>query len=176
MKRSLHALRLSEWLEDHPNINDSSQYCSTDVAFTARQPTVCEEWSTEKVFTLYPDNERRAQLARLESFRTLQPGWDSYDAAPPNEVAIENARHILHVLWVSEAAPPLRQISPSVEGGIAVVFTGHDKKYADIECFNNGDILAITSNGSTEPSVWSLNKEGGSIRHAIEKLNAFFNG
>ncbi len=112
---------------------------------------------------------------RLESFRSLRQGWDSYDAEPPGDVAIANARRILHVLWSGEAAPPLRQISPSVEGGVAVVFTGRDKKYADIECFNNGDILAITSDGATEPSVWSITKEGGSIRSAIEKINVFFN-
>jgi hypothetical protein len=173
MKRSLQpASGLAEWLEG-PHISDASQYCATDEALNAKK---YEEWNAEKVFTLYPHEKRREQLARLESFRTLQQGWDSYDAAPPGDVAVDNARHVLRVLWTSETAPPLRQISPSVEGGVAFVFTGRDKKYADIECFNNGDILAITSDGSTEPSVWSLNKEGGSIRHAIEKLNAFFNG
>ena len=164
---------LSEWFED--TVTDASEYCATEEP-RKRQPATCEEWSAEKVFTLYPDSERRAQLTRLESFRSLHRGWDSYDAAPPGDVAINNTRHILRVLWTCETTPPLRQISPSVEGGVALIFTGRDKKYADIECFNNGDILAITSDGNSEPSVWSLNKEGGSLRRAIEKLNAFFNG
>lgn len=170
-------LNLSEWIEDlpfHPRGNDASQVCNADGTLSATAN--CVEWSTEKFFLLYPDKDRAAQIARLESFRSLRPGWDSYDAEPPTETAIDNARHILRVIWTSETAPPLRQISPSVEGGVALVFTGRDQKYADIECFNNGDILAITSDGITEPSVWSLNKDGGSIRRAIEKLNAFFNG
>jgi len=171
-------LRVSEWLEESPSPrrNDVAEIWTADEALTAGQPSNCEEWSPEKVFTLYPDKERIAQTARLEAFRSLRQGWDSYDAEPPSDAAIDNARRILLVLWSSEIAPPLRQISPSVEGGVAVVFTGRDKKYADIECFNNGDIMAITSDGTTEPSVWSINKEGGSIRQAIEKLNAFFNG
>jgi hypothetical protein len=137
----------------------------------------CDDWIVqERYFSPFLDQERAAQIATLESFRTLEHGWDSYNAEPPSDTAIANARHILHVLWSSETAPPVRQVSPSVEGGVAIVFTGQQKKYADIECFNSGNILAITSDGTTEPSVWTLNGAGGNIRRAVEKLNAFFNG
>lgn len=157
-------------LRAHPPLNQHEWLPS------AKPPS--GEWLGAKDPGEFPfnDAERAELLTRLGSFTSLQRGWDSYDAEPPSETAIGNARRILHVLWGSEIAPPIRQISPSVEGGVAIVFTGQDKKYADIECFNNGDIMAITSDGIIEPSVWSLNGEAGSIRRAVEKLNAFFDG
>jgi hypothetical protein len=119
------------------------------------------------------DQERVAQWEKLESFRNLQHGWDSYEAEPPNEVAMANARRVLHILWSSGTVPPIRTISPSVEGGIGIVFAGSHNRYADIECFNDGDILAITSNGETEPSVWSPGTEAGGLHSAVERISSF---
>lgn len=120
------------------------------------------------------DREHEEQLARLESFRGLQRGWDSYDAEPPNAMAIDNAKRILRVLWEGDIEVRMR-LSPSVEGGVAVVFNGSDK-YADLECFNDGEILAITSEGSAEPSVWSVGADAASLRDAVVKIIAFVNG
>jgi hypothetical protein len=178
------------WLEEsglQPSNGDFAGFCPSEGTTTGLidhkqsagvSPSIAtggRDWIVqERSVSPFMDKERVAQSATLDSFRNLRQGWDSYHAEPPSAKAIENARHVLHVLWSSEAALPVRQISPSVEGGVAIVFTGRGQRYADIECFNNGDILAITSDGTTEPSVWSLN-EGGSIRRAVEKLNAFFN-
>jgi len=135
-----------------------------------------DEWLTDRrIFKPFHDRERSAQLARLESFRDLQQGWDSYAADAPSPAAIDSARHVLHVLWASEIALPIKAISPSVEGGVGLVFAGLDKKYADIECFNDGEILAITSEGTADPLVWSLGGKAGSIREAIEKIRTFLN-
>jgi hypothetical protein len=135
------------------------------------------EWivDRERTFCPFPDDERAAQLSKLESFRELQPGWDSYDAEPPSEKAIDNARKILHLLWSGGASSPVR-IAPSVEGGVGIIFSGPGKKYADLECFNDGEILAITSEGSLDPLVWSIGKESGSLLMSIEKIRFFLNG
>jgi hypothetical protein len=119
-----------------------------------------------------PDEERAAQARKLEAFRGLRPGWDSYNAEPPTELAISNARRILHLLWSAGAMGPVT-ISPSVEGGVGIIFSGHGKKYADLECFNDGEILALTSEGTLEPVVWTVKEEGGSLRAAIEKIRRF---
>jgi hypothetical protein len=134
------------------------------------------EWLVDHgpAFKPFHDEERAAQLARLESFHNLRRGWDSYNAEPPNETSINNARHVLHVLWASEIAAPVRTIAPSVEGGVGIVFASHGKKYADIECFNDGEILAITSEEASEPLVWTL--EVGSIRRAVERISSFLDG
>jgi hypothetical protein len=115
-----------------------------------------------------PDSELSAQLSQLDSFRLLRTGWDSYDAEPPNEAAIANARRILQCLWSRPTSAPFRLV-PSVEGGVGIVFSGGGKKYADMECFNDGEILAITSEGS-EPTVWTIGEEADSVRKAIEIL------
>lgn len=116
-------------------------------------------------------SERLTQLSQLDSFRLLQRGWDSYDAEPPNEAAIANARRILQCLWSKPTTAPFRLV-PSVEGGVGIVFSGAGKKYADMECFNDGEILAITSEGS-EPTVWTIGEEAGSVRKAIDAILAF---
>jgi hypothetical protein len=122
------------------------------------------------------DAERTAHLERLESFRNLKRGWDSYDAEPPGETAITNARQVLGVLWSVGLASSIRAVSPSAEGGVGIVFAGSDQKYADIECFNDGEILAITSEGMTEPSVWPLNGEAETLRRAVDMIQHTLNG
>jgi len=145
-----------------------------DLARTAAQGH--DEWIDQRPkFSPFLDAERAAQIAKLESFRTLQQGWDSYDAEPPSEKAIANARHVLHVIWSIGHASPIRTLSPSVEGGVGIVFEGSSQKYADIECFNGGEILAITSEGTNDPSVWPV-EETGSLPRAIERINTFLNG
>ena len=122
-----------------------------------------------------PHREQGAQLERLDSFRALPRGWDSYEAEPPNEVALANARRLLRVAWEYEGGAKLR-LSPSVEGGVGVIFGADAKKYADIECFNDGEILAITSAGTPEPSVWTVDASPEGFRAAIERISSFLNG
>lgn len=119
------------------------------------------------------------QLARLRSFRELSPGWDSYEADPPNETALQNAHHILRALWESEEEGThvaRVRLSPSVEGGVGIIFGAAGQRYADIECFNDGEVLAITSEPGTEPVVWSVDTEPGSLRQTFRRITAFLNG
>lgn len=119
--------------------------------------------------------EQASQLARLDSFRELQRDWDSYGAEPPSDAAINNARRIVRVLWEYEGGSRIR-LSPSVEGGVGIIFSSTGKKYADIECFNDGDILAVMSEGTPDPLVWTVDSSAESFRSAIDKIIAFING
>jgi len=40
-------------------------------------------------FNSVSERERVSQLAKLDSFRELKQGWDSYDAEPPSEAALD---------------------------------------------------------------------------------------
>lgn len=122
-----------------------------------------------------PERAQAAQLAELASFRDLERGWDSYGAEPPTNAAVENARRILRVLWESEAGARIR-LSPSVEGGVSIVFKASDDRYADLECFNDGEVLAITSDPGAEPIVWTVDIAADALRDAIGRITAFLNG
>ena len=66
------------------------------------------------------------------------------------------------------------RIVPSAEGGIAVCFV-HGDRYADLECLNSGEILAVTYRGVAEPLVWEVAPESATLRTAIEHIRAHFN-
>jgi hypothetical protein len=139
--------------------------------------TGLKEWTEHVTKRAYAVSarEQASQLAKLDSFRELQRGWDSYGAEPPSDAAINNARRILRVLWEYEGGSQIR-LSPSVEGGVGIIFSSIGKKYADIECFNDGDILAVMSEGTPEPLVWTVDSSEESFRSAIDKIIAFLNG
>jgi hypothetical protein len=113
-----------------------------------------------------------AQLARLEAFRDLAPGWDSYDAPPPNETALRSARNVLRLVQEQEDVPAVH-VAPSAEGGVLVVFSGDGPKYADIECFNDGEVLAILSAPEGEPTIWPLDPEKERLQAALARIAAF---
>jgi hypothetical protein len=112
------------------------------------------------------------QISRLETFRGLAPGWDSYDAPPPNETALRNGRIVLEFVHEQEEVPPVH-VAPSVEGGVLLVFSAGGPKYADIECYNDGEILAILSESSGEPTIWRLILEEEHLQTAFERIAAF---
>jgi hypothetical protein len=60
-------------------------------------------------------------IARLETFRKLEPGWDSYRAQPPNVAAIDNAIAFTSDLFIYVAAFDAKvEISPFIDGGVLV--------------------------------------------------------
>ncbi|MEW6236938.1 MAG: hypothetical protein AB1656_16260 [Candidatus Omnitrophota bacterium] len=83
-------------------------------------------------------------MNKCESFQNLKAGWDSYDAEPPNSIAINNAKTVLTYLSGSDLKPS--RIAPSVEGGVGIIFT-QDCKYLGIECLNSNEILLGYSDG-----------------------------
>lgn len=112
------------------------------------------------------------QIARLDAFRGLAPGWDSYDAPPPNETALRNGRTVLRFVHEQEEVPSVH-VAPSAEGGVLLVFSAAGPKYADIECYNDGEILAILSEPSSEPTIWRLTLEEEHLQTALERIAAF---
>lgn len=108
---------------------------------------------------------------KLNEMSCLKANWDSYGAEPPNEVALDWARKTLEILSQKEFSPT--QITPSVENGIGISFI-HNNKYADIECFNEGEILAVISDGQGDVKVWEVEISMLGLSSAIDKIYAFF--
>lgn len=108
---------------------------------------------------------------KIRELSQLSNDWDSYGAEAPNGKATYWAWQILLELRGLGLAPS--SVLPSVEGGVGITFR-RDGKYADIECFNTGEILAIQSDGSGQPSAWEV--EPGAIKETLTTIRAYLNG
>lgn len=91
-------------------------------------------------------------MTQLEALRGLEPGWDSYDARPPNRQAIESARDFLGSVLAGESAPAPVRVCASVEGGVGIVFQ-RGSRYADVEFLNDGSIVGGASDGGGRVDV-----------------------
>ena len=60
-------------------------------------------------------------------------------------------------------------ILPSSEEGIGITFVKEDK-YAIIEIYNTGDILAAYSRGSDNPDIWEVSTSQGELSNTISQL------
>ena len=117
--------------------------------------------SIKKVHKLTPEqalawnwvNEKEEEIKRL---MLLTKGWNSYDADPPNTIARDNLIKVLNELGAQNFLEG--RVTPSAEGGLAIVFN-NENKYADIECFNNGEILAIVSDLPNRSIVWAVSED-----------------
>jgi hypothetical protein len=92
-------------------------------------------------------------LKKLAQLRGIGADWHSCDAAPPNETAIKTSIYVLQKLSRFDLRPDL--ISPSTDEAVCISFKGRDK-YADIECYNSGEVLAMTANGRERPKIWEV--------------------
>lgn len=106
-------------------------------------------------------------LRRLTNLQKLDRRWCNSDVAAPNETATELATVVLKSLAAVGFRPSY--IDPSSDEGVCVSFR-HGVRYADIECFNTGEILAITSSDDVEqPQIWQLDILG--IHAAVAKIH-----
>ncbi len=108
---------------------------------------------------------------RLQELENLGPNWDSYGAAAPNDAARNTAERILALL--SDLAVSPTRVVASSEGGVGICFV-HGDRYADIECFNTGEIVAARYRGTGEPHVWQIAPEQDAMIAAIEQIRAHF--
>lgn len=105
----------------------------------------------------------------LDRLSTFPDGWDGDGTEAPNPTALAHARRALAVC-VSLSLRPDR-IAPAAEGGVMLSFYV-GKRYGDLELFNTGEILAVTSPGpdGTGPQVWEVTDDETAIRSALETL------
>jgi hypothetical protein len=103
----------------------------------------------------------------LASLSALPLGWDSYDAEPPDELALRITRDILKMLE-QEAMPPSRLL-PSREGGVTISFAEGPRR-AEIEIYNSGEVAVAIYTPTDVLRVWELNAESRSVREAIASI------
>jgi hypothetical protein len=104
---------------------------------------------------------------RLNATASLAQGWDSYGSEPPNANARRRAEEILDSLEVACLAPT--QLTPTVEGGIAISFVEGDSR-AVIEIYNTGEIAAATYSDQGEPTAWEVEPAETRLLGSIEQI------
>lgn len=107
---------------------------------------------------------------RLASLASLEDDWDSYGASPPTAASIETARYVLGRLALTDFRPS--DIAPSAEGGVCLSFR-QGNRYGDVECFNSGEVLAVTSLGGDQTDVWEVGDVDCDLSSTLERLRAF---
>jgi hypothetical protein len=107
---------------------------------------------------------------RLSQLGLLPADWDNYGAEAPSRESIDAARGILRHLADVQLEPT--SVDPSAEGGVCLCFQRGDR-YADIECFNSGEILAVTSTGGDDTNVWQIEEPGTPLRRALDRIRSF---
>lgn len=105
---------------------------------------------------------------RLDYLQLLRDNWDGNGAEGPSVVALENARDTIVALADIDLRP--RDIDASIEGGICISFR-NGSKYADIECFNTGETLAVTSSAGIDTKVWSI--DNSSVADELQRIRNF---
>jgi large subunit ribosomal protein L15 len=109
---------------------------------------------------------------KIESFRNMSKGWDGYDAEPANSKALSLGKLALKVSFDVGFTPSY--VAPSAEGGVAISFSRQDK-YADLECFNDGDVLAVISDKKRDGhiEVWEVDASEEGIKNSLLKIREY---
>lgn len=84
-------------------------------------------------------------LVALDSLKTLQIGWDSYEAPPPDGFALKYARECL--LNVAQALGPRYAnpvVGPTAEAGVALVWRTKGQGSVDVLFTSSGGRYVIT--------------------------------
>lgn len=110
------------------------------------------------------------QLKTVQELRKLPVDWNSYGADPPNHKAAywcEETLREMNALRIWDG-----RVSPSGEGGIAIVFR-HSEKYADIEFLNDSSILAVKKSAGNPSEAWEISADKDSLKDALEEIRLF---
>jgi hypothetical protein len=116
--------------------NSVKQISASDIIFSSKSSATSEEYSPENQFLIMdkyvsygtstsiskPDDiyseETFFEINKLQSFLQLPANWDSYGAAKPAKIAVENAIHFIIRLANRQQEPFF--IAPSPNGDILV--------------------------------------------------------
>ena len=108
----------------------------------------------------------------LDRMTGLNVNWRDLGAEPPNKMARDIARSVLSCAYMIGLEPSL--VTASAASGVGICFK-REGKYADIECFNSGEITSafIDSEGTTY--AWEVGAGAGSVIEALNRIKQNLN-
>lgn len=115
----------------------------------------------------------RGRSEKIDSFHTLQTGWNGYSAPAPSGAAIKTAKLFLAQLQSKDLRPD--RIKPAAVGGIGVTFR-KDRRKSYVEFYNNGTVYVLFSEGTPEPETRQIRPTIRDYLSAIEEIQGYLNG
>ncbi len=114
-------------------------------------------------------------LIKLEEVMKTEDDWNGYGSESPSKTAYSSAVIVIltlcNMIITFPDGLPRATISPSAEGGIGFGFSTKEK-YGFVECYNDGEILAATSDPDDIHDIWKVEKKD--MRKTLLKLDLFF--
>lgn len=150
-----------------PNNADYSKFELIDQVQTNRQVKGFYVAIKPSITQTYWYLDRVLELRKLEK---LSSNWHEDGVEPPNRTATYWADVALDILRVDDFA--CDRVLASVDEGIGICFV-REPKYADIEIFNTGEILAVTSERNSSPKIWEVHQSVEGIRQALEEIREY---
>lgn len=129
------------------------------------------EWEALYVLDKYRERAVYRYLGlkdQIKGLGNLSENWNSYGAEAPSKEALGIALQILEDLFSLNLLP--NNVLPSAEGGIGLVFLSGNKQ-ADIEVFNDGDVLAGIYHLEKDTEIIEVNKDA--VDEASQKIYEF---
>ena len=133
----------------------------------SRETTKAVYYSLPSHDALHRKRWHARAVEKLEKLAALPDDWNGYGAHAPNETAIHNATQFLEELATKNLEPS--RILASAADGVSLCFF-RSQKYAEIECYNTGESIAIIKNTSTN---WREIWEAKSDLSSIERIQDF---
>lgn len=90
----------------------------------------------------------------------------------PNPLAYQHARFALELAELFDIMPST--VTASADGGIALCFKV-DGMYADIECFNSGEIWGLTSDRINPATTWEIKATSVGLGEALLRIKFALN-
>lgn len=72
-------------------------------------------------------------LGRLEMISNLKPNWDGYEATPPNQLVVVNARKFIQVLDNEDIYVDEENVYPTTYGSIVIDIVNDNEDCVSIE-------------------------------------------
>lgn len=111
----------------------------------------------------------------LKKMQGLPENWNGYGSEPPNNVAINSADRILSILHEMDAILEPKEIVPSAEGGVGILFANGNKRGL-IECSNDNEIAAIIYEPHSQSDSWLVADYEKGIEETLSRINAYIYG
>ncbi|MEZ6142329.1 MAG: hypothetical protein R3B84_17355 [Zavarzinella sp.] len=122
----------------------------------------------QQIFSLF---ECRKLYSRIDDFKLLRKGWDSYNAEPPSEQSLEHARRFLDFLSRIDRFP--YALNPTVVGGVGFTFR-NDKRTAYVEFRNTGN-CHVAFMGAGKPRVEKIEQTFFGFQQLMNQIEKHLN-